>query len=172
MAIRIELYGVARTRVGRDVISVSADGPRCRGDVLATLTARYPARAEVRLQERQPRVGYVANIDGQRFVRDPATVIQNNSTLWLMSSDCGGCSAARIRSISSRSRLPRTSGGRSVRGGSAVRSDDMKQRRHAVATGGRQLGDLQRRAGWHHLGCRPIDMSRIVDRHALQFQFG
>ncbi len=90
MAIRIELFGVARTRVGRDVISVPADGPRCLGDVLATLSARYPALAEVCLQGRQLRVGYVANIDGQRFVRDPATVIQNNSTLLLMSSDCGG----------------------------------------------------------------------------------
>jgi len=87
MAVRIELFGLARARAG--IASTTADGATL-GDVLADLARRYPALAEACIDGRRLRPGFTANLGGDRFVTAPETKLADGDVVLLLSLDAGG----------------------------------------------------------------------------------
>ena len=90
MTIRVEFYGIARQRAGSESAEVPIPGPISLETVIRYLVAEFPDLAPECLQGNRLQAGYVANVDGQRFVRDPTTQLEDNSCLLIMSADAGG----------------------------------------------------------------------------------
>ena len=90
MTIRVEFYGIARQRAGSESAEVPIPGPTSLEAVIRYLVAEFPNLATECLQGNQLQAGYVANVDGQRFVRDPKTQLKDNSCLLIISADAGG----------------------------------------------------------------------------------
>lgn len=91
MSIRVEFYGIPRSRAATDMVELEIDG----GEILLVeifqqLADRFPTLAETCFEGEQLRAGYTANIDGQRFVSDANTVVRDGESLLLMSADAGG----------------------------------------------------------------------------------
>ena len=87
MLIQVELYGIPRARAG--VAKTTANGDRL-GDVLADLAGRFPELAETCIDGRRLRLGYTANLRGERFITDSETQLQEGDTLLLLTLDAGG----------------------------------------------------------------------------------
>lgn len=101
MEIHVEFFGVARLRANQaSIVLHGADGEVANGEgnraglplqqVLALLEQRLPQFAESCLKDGSLRQEYAINCDGQRFVRDPQTLIPAGSTLLILSADAGG----------------------------------------------------------------------------------
>jgi molybdopterin-guanine dinucleotide biosynthesis protein A len=87
--LRIELYGIARQRAGREVVEVPASATL--GEALALLAAEIPALVgPVISAEGGLAAGSVVSLDGERFVTDPATPIPAGKPLLLLPSSAGG----------------------------------------------------------------------------------
>ncbi len=76
-----------RARAGVATTTAAGD---CLGDVLADLAARFPDLATTCIDGRQLRPGFTANLDGQRFITDPDTRLEDGDRLLLLSLDAGG----------------------------------------------------------------------------------
>lgn len=87
MNVTVEFYGIPRQRAG--VEAAPAQG-RLLGDVLCDLAARFPRLAETCLDGGRLRAGYVANLNGRRFVTDPQTALAAGDRLLILSADAGG----------------------------------------------------------------------------------
>ena len=87
MTITVELYGIARRRAG--TANATAAG-RCLGDVLADLARQFPELAEACFDGGRLKPGFVANVDGDRFVSDPQTPLGGETSLLILSADAGG----------------------------------------------------------------------------------
>jgi molybdopterin converting factor small subunit len=83
---RIELLGVPRALAGVAECEFPAT---TLGDALARLAADYPALAAL-LPEGRLHPALAANLNGDRFVRDPATPIEDDDALLILSADAGG----------------------------------------------------------------------------------
>ena len=91
MQIQVEFYGIPKHRAGVETVTVATEsGSISLGEVITDLTGRFPALAEACFNGVGLREGFVANVDGQRFVNDPSFVIQSDSPLLIMSADAGG----------------------------------------------------------------------------------
>lgn len=90
MTIRVEFYGIARQRAGAAFTLLPLPGPVSLETVIHHLAARFPSLAAECLQENGLQPGYVANIEGQQFIRDPNTQLADNACLLIMSADAGG----------------------------------------------------------------------------------
>ncbi len=90
MAITVEFFGLARVRAGAVSTRLPIDGPVSLRRLLETLVVQFPELARECFDDGQLRRGYVVNLDGDRFVIDPDTVIPDHSAVLIMSSDCGG----------------------------------------------------------------------------------
>lgn len=90
ITIKIEFFGVARSRAGIGSLTLRLGQPACLGDVLERLAVRFPALAAECFEGNRLGQGYVANVDSQRFVRDPRAAVKDGTTLLIMASDCGG----------------------------------------------------------------------------------
>jgi len=83
---RVELLGVPRERAGVAELELQAD---TLGQLLAALVIRYPSLGELITAEGlQPSV--VANLNGDRFVRDPGTELKEGDSVLILSADAGG----------------------------------------------------------------------------------
>lgn len=87
MQVVVELFGIARARAG--VAQTTAVG-QCLGDVLADLSARFPELAETCIAGRSLRPGFIANLNGHRFVTAQDTAILDGDTVLLLPIDAGG----------------------------------------------------------------------------------
>jgi len=87
MSIEVEFFGIPRSRAG--VAKTSATGARL-SEVLDDLAGRYPRLAEACFEGHRLRAGYVANLNGERFVTDPATPLEAGDSLLILSADAGG----------------------------------------------------------------------------------
>ncbi len=87
MSITVELFGVPRQRAG--VAQVQADGARL-DEVLAALVRRFPRLAGECIADGRLAPGYLANLNGRRFVTDPATALAPGDALLILSTDAGG----------------------------------------------------------------------------------
>jgi molybdopterin converting factor small subunit len=82
----IEFLGIPRERAGISDVVVDA---RTLGDVLRTLRERFPALAELMTSDGlHPSVA--ANLNGNTFIRDPATRLADDDYLLILSADVGG----------------------------------------------------------------------------------
>ena len=83
---RVELLGVPRERAGVAELELQAD---TLGQLLAALVARFPALDQLITPEGlEPSV--VANVNGDRFVRDPRTRLKQSDSVLILSADAGG----------------------------------------------------------------------------------
>lgn len=87
MSIRVELFGIPRLRAG--VAATTVDGARL-GDILVELARRFPQLAHTCIDHDQLQSGYLASINGARFITDPATAIGPDDALLILSADAGG----------------------------------------------------------------------------------
>lgn len=87
MSIRVELFGVPRQRAG--TAETTASGARL-GEVLTDLALRFPRLAETCFEGHHLRAGFVANLNGDRFVTDPATRVSPGDAILILSADAGG----------------------------------------------------------------------------------
>jgi molybdopterin converting factor small subunit len=87
MTVTVEFYGIPRERAG--VAEVTVPAARLR-DVLAQLAAGFPRLSEACLERGRLRQGYVANVNGQRFVSDPELLLQPGDRLLILAADAGG----------------------------------------------------------------------------------
>ena len=82
----VEFFGIPRERVGLSQLSVEA---ATLGQLLATLRDRFPALRELITADRlHPSIA--ANLNGDLFVSDPATVLAKNDHVLILSADVGG----------------------------------------------------------------------------------
>lgn len=91
MAIRVEFYGIARQRAG--VSGVAVDVPASSvslADLYRELAIRLPIFGRELLSAGQLHESFSANVDGARFVSDPATRIEDGQCLLILSADAGG----------------------------------------------------------------------------------
>lgn len=87
MAVRIELFGIPRHRVGLSSFEVEA---RTLGAALADAGRQIPLLADSCLNGDRLRTGFLANINGRSFVSDPATPLASGDCVIIVSSDVGG----------------------------------------------------------------------------------
>jgi molybdopterin converting factor small subunit len=91
MAIRVEFFGIARQRAG--VAELTLALPRTEaelGEVLGELAARVPDLGGEWIADGRLHASLTANLDGLRFISDPATVIRDGQSLLILSADAGG----------------------------------------------------------------------------------
>ena len=89
MSITVELFGIPRQRAG--VAKTCAAGTRL-DEVVAELARRFPRLAEECFDENGGglKSGTLANLNGRRFVTDPATALAPGDALLILSADAGG----------------------------------------------------------------------------------
>jgi len=83
---RVELFGIPRERAG--VASVDLDAATL-GQLVTALSTRFPGiRDLVTPSGFCPTV--VANLNGDRFIQDPGTPIEEGDCVLVLSADAGG----------------------------------------------------------------------------------
>ena len=83
---RVEFLGVPRERAGIAEFEVRAD---TLGQLLAALVIRFPSLSDL-ITADQLRPSVVANLNGDRFVRDPRTRLVDDDRILILSADAGG----------------------------------------------------------------------------------
>ena len=92
MSIRVEFFGIARARAGVS----SAELPLIGNETTLVELLRLVGDATPALGDNELIVNgrlhasLTANLDGQRFVSDPATPIRDGQCLLILSADAGG----------------------------------------------------------------------------------
>jgi molybdopterin converting factor small subunit len=82
----VELLGVPRERAGVAELELQAD---TLGQLLAELAGRFPLLADLVTAGGLP-PSVVANLNGDRFVSDPATPLREGDSVLILSADAGG----------------------------------------------------------------------------------
>lgn len=85
--IAVEFYGVPRLRAGLARVAIRAAG---LGDALAILAGRCPGLSDSVIVEGRLHPAYRLNLNGERFVSDPALALREGDTLIFLSADVGG----------------------------------------------------------------------------------
>lgn len=82
----VEFLGIPRQRAGVAQIEMRAE---TLGQLLETLASGIPPLAELIAGNRlQP--SFAANLNGERFVNDPETMLHENDRVLILSADAGG----------------------------------------------------------------------------------
>jgi molybdopterin converting factor small subunit len=83
---QVEFYGLPRERAGVSSIELQAD---TLGELLEKLAAEIPPLGEF-VGARYLHPVFIANLNGDQFVSDPATPLSENDHLLILSADAGG----------------------------------------------------------------------------------
>ena len=83
---QVEFFGVSRDRAGIATMDVEAD---TLGRMLGALGTRIPGLAELIIVDRL-HSSLAANLNGDRFISDPATPLGDGDRVLIISSDVGG----------------------------------------------------------------------------------
>ncbi len=83
---RVELLGIARERAGVAELQLEAD---TLGQLLTALSARFPAFCELIAADRLA-PSLAANLNGDRFISDPRTRLNQRDSVLILSADAGG----------------------------------------------------------------------------------
>jgi molybdopterin converting factor small subunit len=83
---RVELLGLPRERAGVAELELEAD---TLGQLLAALAIRFPSFNELISVDRL-RPSFTANLNGDRFISDPATRLTESDSVLILSADAGG----------------------------------------------------------------------------------
>ncbi|MCE9525295.1 MAG: MoaD/ThiS family protein [Planctomycetales bacterium] len=91
MNLRVEFFGIARQRAGVARAELELpDNQTTMEAVFAVLSAMFPGLKDECIAEGRLRSGFSANLGGERFISDPATVLTENDCLLILSADAGG----------------------------------------------------------------------------------
>jgi molybdopterin converting factor small subunit len=82
----VEFLGVPRQRAGVSQLDVHAD---TLGQLLSKLAAQIPSLGELIAADRL-HSAFVANLNGDQFVSDPATPLCERDCVLILSADAGG----------------------------------------------------------------------------------
>ncbi len=82
----VEFLGVPRERAGVSELDVQAV---TLGQLLGTLATQLPALGPI-IQADRLHPAFVANLNGDRFVSDPATPLGEDDCILILSADAGG----------------------------------------------------------------------------------
>lgn len=83
---QVEFLGVPRQRAGISELDMRAE---TLGQLLGSLADRIPSLRELIADDRL-RPGFVANLNGDRFVSDPETPLGEHDCILILSADAGG----------------------------------------------------------------------------------
>lgn len=83
---RVELFGLPRERAGVSEVTIEA---ATLGELLRQLVGRFPGFAEL-VDGDALRSSYIANLNGDCFVRDPQTQLAAHDCVLILSADAGG----------------------------------------------------------------------------------
>ena len=82
----VEFLGIPRERAGIAEVEIEAE---TLGQLLGALATRYPALADfISADSLHPSLA--ANLNGDAFVSDPATLLDKDDHLLILSADAGG----------------------------------------------------------------------------------
>lgn len=84
---RIELFGIARARAGREALEVEA---KSLGDAIRALARECPGVVPEVVEGGRLTDGYLASLNGDRFVADPALKLATKDTLLILGAQAGG----------------------------------------------------------------------------------
>ena len=87
MSIRVEFYGLARLHAGCAEIDVDATS---LGEALERIAGQLPELAATCAANGRLLPGYLANVNGREFTRDPQAHLKPGDTLLILSADMGG----------------------------------------------------------------------------------
>lgn len=93
MSIVVEFFGIPRSRTGVSQVRICEGLPQVSlGQVIEVLAHQFPEFANTcTVDGKSLRHGYIANIDGQRFVAgNDQQLIADGQTVLILSSDAGG----------------------------------------------------------------------------------
>ena len=82
----VEFLGVPRQRAGISKLEVQAG---TLGQLLGTLAAQIPTLGEL-IDVDRLHSAFAANLNGDQFVSDPATLLSENDCVLILSADAGG----------------------------------------------------------------------------------
>ena len=82
----VEFLAVPRRLAGTSEVEVHAE---TLGQLLTTLAAQFPSLGKFITVDRLDTV-FVASLNGDQFVSDPATVLGENDRVLILSADAGG----------------------------------------------------------------------------------
>ena len=82
----VEFLGVPRQRAGISQMEVQAN---TLGQLLETLATQLPPLGEFIALDRL-HTSFVANLNGDQFISDPATPLLNDDCVLILSADAGG----------------------------------------------------------------------------------
>jgi molybdopterin converting factor small subunit len=82
----VEFFGLPRERAGIPAVEVQAE---TLGQLLEKLAAQIPPLAEF-VDANRLHPAFVANLNGDCFVNDPATPLYESDHLLILSADAGG----------------------------------------------------------------------------------
>ncbi len=93
MRVQVEFFGIPRQRAGLAALEISlpsCDTSATLAEILHILGKQLPDFARDCLRENHLRPGYIANVDGRRFLADSGEKIALGETLLILSADVGG----------------------------------------------------------------------------------
>ena len=82
----VELLGLPRERAGVADLDVEAD---TLGQLLAALAIRFLSFGDMIAADRL-KPSFTANLNGERFISDPATGLKPSDSVLILSADAGG----------------------------------------------------------------------------------
>lgn len=90
--LKVELFGVARSRSGREGVVILVPAGATLGDALARLAEALPELVGPVLgtDRRSLAAGSVASLDGKAFTRDPAEPLPSGKPLLVLPASSGG----------------------------------------------------------------------------------
>ncbi len=87
MSVTVEFYGIPRARAGTAAWQTQA---ATLEELLRAVGHRFPQLEGECLMNGRLAPGYTANLNGDRFVLDPATPLAPGDSVLLLSADAGG----------------------------------------------------------------------------------
>jgi len=83
---RVEFFGIPRERAGTAEFESQAE---TLGQLLNVIAVRFPSLSEA-VQSGRLRSPFLANLNGDRFISDPATKLSESDYVLILSADAGG----------------------------------------------------------------------------------
>jgi molybdopterin converting factor small subunit len=84
---QVEFFGIPRERAGVNSLEIQAG---TLGELLAALKSQVPSFGDFIGANRSLHSAFAANLNGDRFVSDPATPLRDSDRLLILSADAGG----------------------------------------------------------------------------------
>jgi hypothetical protein len=88
--IKVEFFGIPRQRAGVAQLEIPCESSLSLASVLSQLESRFPDLAAECFRDGMLQEGYIASVDGRKFVASADLEVRSGQSLLIMSSDAGG----------------------------------------------------------------------------------